>query len=225
MGHVVLMDRTTLGAGVYQTLKDWIVRGRLRPGDRLIYTELSQEFGVSHTPLKEAFLRLEKEGLVLIIPRRGTFVRRLSSEEINEFYQIREVLEGLSARLACGRANQEDVEELRAIDEQLEAGVSEADPQKCLEADVRFHEKIVAMSANTHLIEMVHTHVLTNLFAVTDRGAVYLEKANLALENHRELIRAIEAGHCEEAEKVMRRQIQQGASWILTSIRNSSPVH
>jgi DNA-binding GntR family transcriptional regulator len=109
------MSNQTLGEVVYLSLKEWMIKGKLRPGQRLMYDYLSEELNVSQAPIKEAFLRLEKEGLVEIIPRRGTFVKYLTEKDIIEFYEIREVLEGLSARLACMKMEQSDLGYLKKM--------------------------------------------------------------------------------------------------------------
>ncbi len=215
------MLNRTLGEEAYITLKEWIISGRLSPGDRLMYDELGKQLGVSQTPLKEAFLRLEREGIVVILPRRGTFVRKLTRQDIIEFYQLREVLEGLSARLACEKATEQDVQELRNQCEILKAGIETEDAKVCLTADIEFHEKVVAIAGNSHLDNIMHTHVLTNLFAVTGRGEVYVENGRKALKQHQRVIDAIEIKDCNSAESAMREQICDGVAWILDSLEKN----
>ena len=214
-----LMSNQTRGESVYKSLKQWIITGKVRPGQRLMYDILSDTLKVSQAPIREAFLRLEKEGLVDIIPRGGTFVKHLSEQDIIEFYAIREVLEGLSARLACARMAEKDLVELRACCDELELGMKEGNSMKCLEADIKFHEKIVETSGYERLIEIMRTHLLTNLFMVTDRGEVYLQKSAKALLNHKELVAAFEQGQCKRAERLMMKQLKQGRDWILKSLK------
>jgi len=214
------MKNRTLGEEVYITLKDWIITGRLKPGERLMYNELRKQLNISNTPLKEAFFRLEREGLVTIVARRGTFVRSLSNEDIINFYQIREVLEGLSARLASYKAKKEDLEELRKICDYHRQVIDKSDSFKCMSADIQFHDKIVEIAGNSHLTDIIKNHVLTNLFMVTGLDEVYLKRGLDVISRHEKLIKAIESGDGDRAEKVMRQQIRDGADWILNSIKN-----
>ena len=90
-----------LKEAVYQRLKESIIRGEISPGSKLVETQISQKLGVSRTPLREAISRLGQEGLLEVVPRHGTFVRKQSVNEILESLEIREALEGLAARLAA----------------------------------------------------------------------------------------------------------------------------
>jgi DNA-binding GntR family transcriptional regulator len=210
-----MLKHKTLGEETYNQLKQLILTGKYAPGQRLIYEQLSRELGVSQTPLKEAFLRLEKEGLVVIIARRGTFVREFTREDIREFYEVREMLEALSARLASRTATEADVEGLRKICDRFEAGVARQDVTQCLKADIRFHEEIVRISGNKRLLEIVHAFVLTNLFSIVGRGNKYLEKGTEIMRQHAMIVDAIEKHDPDLAEQVMREQISQGGGWIL----------
>jgi DNA-binding GntR family transcriptional regulator len=215
------MSNQTLGEVVYLSLKEWMIKGKLRPGQRLMYDYLGEELNVSQAPIKEAFLRLEKEGLVEIIPRRGTFVKYLTEKDIIEFYEIREVLEGLSARLACMKMEQSDLGYLKKCCAELKIGMEEKDSMKCLESDIKFHKKIVEASGNDRLMNIMSTHLLTNLFMVTDRGEVYLKLSEKALADHLDLIDAFEKKQCARAEKLMTKQLRRGRNWILKSLNKS----
>lgn len=215
------MSNQTLGEVVYTSLKEWIIKGKLHPGQRLMYDYLSEKLKVSQAPIKEAFLRLEKEGLVEIKPRRGTFVKRLTEKDVIEFYEIREVLEGLSARLACIRMATDDLMILKECCKELKIGMEEGDSMKCLEADIRFHDKIVEIAGNKKLMNIMRTHLLTNLFMVTDRGEVYLKKSAKVLKNHQVLIEAFASKQCNKAERLMAVQLRMGKNWILKSLNKS----
>jgi DNA-binding GntR family transcriptional regulator len=213
-----VLSNRTLGEHAYNALKDWIITGRLAPGDRLMYDQLTKELGISQSPLKEAFLRLEREGLVVINPRRGTFVKQLSLAEVEELYQIREALEGLSARLASQNASEEDIRTLRRHCTELEEGLRDNDPDKCLEADFAFHDLVVRAACNERLASLIHAHVLTNLFAITGRRSYYVHIGTEALTGHRKVIDAIEAGDEDAAERTMRLQIRSGAESIRAAL-------
>src|SRR5581483_11474189 len=103
-----------LGEQTYNELRRAIVQGRLRPNQRLIETELAEEYAVSRTPVRETLQRLAVEGLI-VPARRGWIVREHSLEEINEIYEVRAALEGFAARLAAQRATKAQLDEIAAI--------------------------------------------------------------------------------------------------------------
>jgi len=210
-----VFSKRTLGEDVYNELKERIVTGRIPPGERLMYETLTVELGISKSPLKEAFLRLEREGLVEIVPRRGTFVRRFDTREVQELYQIREVLEGLSARLASLNATDEDIRNLEECCELLEEGLAEEDTNKCLKADLAFHNAVVGASGNEHLGKLIREHVLTNLFAIAGEGNTYVELSEGALRWHRSIIDAVKGRDPDLAEERMKEQLVVGREQIL----------
>jgi DNA-binding GntR family transcriptional regulator len=192
-----------------------ILTGKYQPGQRLIYDQVSKELGVSQTPLKEAFLRLQKEGLVVIIARKGTYVRQFTKSDITEFYQIREMLEGLSARLACEYATEADIKNLRKLCDRIQYCIEKGDVTQCLKMDIRFHEEIVRISGNYHLQEIMHSFVLTNLFSIAGKGSTYIDHGSEVIKDHLEVIDAIASRDGKLAERVMREQIRSGGEWIL----------
>ena len=94
------LKSSVLGEQVSQILMETILEGVLKGGDKLVEAELQKKFGISRSPLREAFRDLEKKGLVVIIPRKGSFVRRITQKDIEENFPVRSVLEGLAAKEA-----------------------------------------------------------------------------------------------------------------------------
>ena len=208
----------TLGEETSERLKQFILTGKYAPGQRLPYDQVTKDLEVSQTPLKEAFLRLEKEGLVIIKARRGVFVKKFTKRDIKEFYEIREMLEALSARLAAQLATKDDIKNLRSICEDFKCSAEEKDINLCLNTDIKFHEEIVKISKNKKLQEIIQSFVLTNLFSIAGRGYKYLEKAEEIQKDHCLLVDMIATHNAELAERAMREQIKQGGQWILSSL-------
>src|SRR5574344_2068817 len=100
---------------VCETLREAIISGVLRPGERLMEIQLAEELGVSRTPVREAIRKLELEGFVIMIPRRGTYVANLSIKDINDVYEIRISLDVLAAGLAAERIEPEEIAELNRL--------------------------------------------------------------------------------------------------------------
>ncbi len=140
---------------VYEELKLLIVKGKIKPGMRLMEEELAEDMGVSRTPIREAIRKLEKEGLITIEPRRGAYVSQLSKQDMVEILEVRQNVEGFAAELAAKRITEEEKIELRKIAEEYEIAVKENDMAAMIKADTAFHHVIVEATRNKILIQMV----------------------------------------------------------------------
>jgi DNA-binding GntR family transcriptional regulator len=148
-------DGTGLAERISQTLIKAILDRSLRGGDRLVETEWQMHFGVSRSPLREAFRDLERKGLVEIRARRGTFVKKITRKDINEHYPVLAVLEGLAARQAHGRMNKENKNTLAGHLEAMQDAARTGDVKLFLEYHGRFHRVYIAASSNQLLIDMI----------------------------------------------------------------------
>ena len=148
---------TQLPTQVAHVLSDAILMGRLQGGEQLIETKLQEQFGISRTPLREAFRELEKRGLVDIIPRRGTFVRVLTHKDIDDNFPVRAALEGLAARLSYDRITKEDLEELSNALAGMEIAAKSENAKTYLDNHVQYHEIYIGACDNDVLIETLRT--------------------------------------------------------------------
>ena len=114
--HLEMNEYLPLRDVVFNTLRQAILRGELKPGERLMEIALSQRLGVSRTPVREAIRMLEQEGLVIMIPRKGAQVAEISEKDLKDVLEVRLGLEELAVRIACQRITEEELEELeRAV--------------------------------------------------------------------------------------------------------------
>lgn len=141
---------------VFKTLRQGILTGELKPGERLMEIHLADRLGVSRTPIREAIRMLELEGLVTMIPRRGAEVSRISKQDIRDVLEVRLVLDSLATKLACKRITEEQKEELKRAADEFVAATESGDVTQIAQADVRFHDVILAASHNKRLIQMVN---------------------------------------------------------------------
>lgn len=146
------LPRECMSDQIRQILEQRIVSGTLKPGDRLLELEIAREFNTSQTPVREALERLHTQRLVESVPYRGTYVRAISSREMQEAYAVRGVLEQLAAELAASLLHG-DVSELRAIQQDLHAAAVRGDIMAYAEHNERFHRTIVEQSQNQMLLE------------------------------------------------------------------------
>jgi DNA-binding GntR family transcriptional regulator len=145
----------TLVEQVAKALKDDILTGRLKGGDQLLEDRLKGEFGISRTPLREAFRILEKEGLIEILPRKGAFVKRISRQDIEENFPVRAKLEGLAARLAYINFDQQDIEEMEEMLAYMKDAAQRKDFSDYSTHHFAFHEIFINASKNETLIALL----------------------------------------------------------------------
>src|SRR5215471_3420762 len=112
---------STLKSHIFQGLRDAIVSGRYRPGDRLNESQIAREFGVSRIPVREALMQLQEHGLVMNLERRGMFVTQLSEEDVQRINSLRIVLEAEALKICRARINKKDAARLTGIMGQMEA--------------------------------------------------------------------------------------------------------
>lgn len=140
---------------VFNTLRQEILTGKLKPGERLMEIHLANKLGVSRTPIREAIRKLELEGLVIMIPRRGAEVAQITLKNLKDVMEVRRALDVLAIELACERMGQEALEVLFQACEHFSDAVKTNDTRMLAEADVAFHDQIVLSTGNARLIQLV----------------------------------------------------------------------
>ena len=141
---------------VFNTLRQAILSGELKPGERLMEIQLANKLGVSRTPIREAIRKLELEGLVLMIPRRGAEVAEITEKSLRDVLEVRSALEELAVDLACDRITGEDVDKLREAAQEFKEVSKSADVTALAEADVKFHDIIYFATENQRLIQLLY---------------------------------------------------------------------
>lgn len=203
---------------VFNTLRQAILRGELKPGERLMEIQLANKLGVSRTPIREAIRKLELEGLVLMIPRKGAEVAEITEKSLKDVLEIRRALEELAVRLACEKITKEELKELKKAGDEFKKVLKSQDITEVAEADVRFHDVIYMATDNPKLIQL-----LNNFREQMYRFRVeYLKKAEVRpqlLAEHDEIIKYITEGNKEEASRVVTRHIENQALTVQDVIR------
>lgn len=141
---------------VFHTLRQAILKGTLKPGERLMEIQLANKLGVSRTPIREAIRKLELEGLVLMIPRRGAEVAEITEKSLRDVLEVREALEILAVQLACEKMTNEGLEELKVAAAEFEHVIECGDITTIAEADVKFHDIIYSATDNDRLIQLLN---------------------------------------------------------------------
>ena len=141
---------------VFNTLRQAILKGELAPGERLMEIQLAQKLGVSRTPIREAIRKLELEGLVLMIPRRGAEVARISEKSLKDVLEVRRSLEELAIELACQRMTEEDMQALEEAQKAFKAAIDQGDAMKIAETDEAYHDVIYHSTRNKRLVQILN---------------------------------------------------------------------
>jgi DNA-binding GntR family transcriptional regulator len=211
--------RQSLKHVAYEQIGQWLIDGTLQPGEALIETDLAERLGISRTPVREALHQLAQEGLVEMIPRRGAFVRRITLQDIEELFVIREAIEGVAARLAATKA---DPEQLRIFAELFETADKEPDEKKRQslyeEAGDDFHDYILGSCGNTRIIEIIGTYKV--LLQKERQIAAHIPgRIEQSSNEHRAILKALQQREPDLAEKAMRQHIVGTLNTILESYR------
>lgn len=203
---------------VFNTLRKSILTGQLKPGERLMEVHLANRLGVSRTPIREAIRKLELEGLVIMIPRRGAEVARITEKSLSDVLEVRRALDVLSVELACDRISQEDIERLFEACREFEKATRGEDAAVTAQADVALHDIIVEATGNLRLKQLVN-----NLSEQMYRYRfMYISEEtghDKLIEEHREIYESIVARDKERASSAARIHIDNQEKSIIRQIR------
>ena len=142
---------------VFNTLRQAILKGELKPGERLIEIQLANKLGVSRTPVREAIRKLELEGLVLMIPRKGAEVAEITRQDMEDVLEVRTALEELAVKDACDHITDAQLSELKKASNEFKKALLEGkDLVTCADADMHFHDVILSATNNRRLIQMLN---------------------------------------------------------------------
>ena len=179
-----------------------IVNGRQKPGSKLVQQKLAKQFGVAQGVIREALLELQVCGLVETIDNRGMFVSPIDAQKLLDAFEIREVHEGLAARLCCTRVTRADVAQLiQMADEMLELG-NQGKAEQMSALDKQMHARITELSGNGMLARLADNYVVLGKVVRARRDPKIVHQEHLAI------LRAIGSGNEDEAEQLMRRHIR-----------------
>ena len=218
----ILEDGGTLvrNASVAATelIREAIIDGRLEPGQRLKEEELARELGISRTPIREALLMLQAEGLVDAIPNRGALVRVHSAEDLEDLYQLRALLEGYAARRAGVRVTDEQLEALRASCDRFDALDSEHELRELVRENMVFHSTILDIAGSTRLAGMVRRVIELPLVY---RSYIWYspEQKRISGHYHRQIVNALSVRDPERAELIMKEHVFEARDLLVARLR------
>jgi DNA-binding GntR family transcriptional regulator len=202
--------RKLFSDSAYRLIKQRIMSNAYPGGYQILEEDLARDLGISRTPLKEALLALQSEGLVRLIPRRGVLVIPLTADDISEIYRVLEALEDLAVALICERDdNKDDIDALQADVTAMQAALRADDLDAWAVADESFHATLVAASGNARL-----AHAARTLLCQSQRFRLFTlrlrNKHANSTRNHAALVKALRDG---DAARARRLHAQQKVGW------------
>ena len=217
--EVTMNEYLPLRDVVFNTLRRAILRGELKPGERLMEIQLANKLGVSRTPIREAIRKLELEGLVLMIPRKGAEVAEITEKNLRDVLEVRCALEELAVQLACERIDKRGIKELHTAADRFRDVVGSDDITQIAQADEAFHDVIFTATDNERLIQL-----LNNLREQMYRYRIeYLKKKECypqLLGEHEAIISAIERHDKEKATRITGQHINNQVDTVLGTLKH-----
>lgn len=204
---------------VFNTLRQAILRGELKPGERLMEIQLANKLGVSRTPIREAIRKLELEGLVLMIPRKGAEVAEITEKNMLDVLEVRRALEELAVKLACERITEEEIQELKDAADVFQKILSEKDITKIAEADEAFHDVIFKSTGNERLIQLLNS-LREQMYRYRLEYLKREEYHPQLLKEHQQIIDRITRKDQSEAAELIDRHIGNQVDVMLEMIRH-----
>ncbi len=209
---------------IAQDLEELIFDGTFSDGDRLDEVKLAEQFGVSRTPLREAFQRLALSGLVDLIPRRGAFVRQPGPVELMEMFEVMAELEAVCGRLAAMRISDEALKDLADANARCQDAVDAGDPDTYYLENERFHRIIYDQSGNSFLAQEA-SKLHRRLKPFRRQQLRFRGRMGQSMSEHEDIVRALDRGNPEETANALRTHVAvQGEKFhnLMASLKSAS---
>lgn len=203
---------------VYNTLREAILKGELKPGERLMELQLASKLGVSRTPIREAIRMLELEGLAVTIPRKGAEVAKMTVKDMEDVLEVREALDELAAKIACNKITEEQLQALCEVKDAFEESTKTTDIKQIAMYDEKFHDVIYESTGNVRLVNL-----LNNLREQIYRYRVeYLKNVEVyprLIKEHETILKALQDRNQELVVEAMRDHVENQATAVTQIIR------
>lgn len=203
---------------VFNTLRQAILNGELAPGERLMEIQLAERLGVSRTPVREAIRKLELEGLVTMVPRKGAEVAGITEKGMKDVLEVRKALEELAVELACQKITKEHIQHLEEHLKKFEVAINTGNLTDIAEMDVDFHETIYSATDNEKLVQMLN-NLREQMYRYRVEYIKDKETRTVLLKEHREIIDTLKNQNIPAAREVIRRHIDNQEMTVSRSIK------
>lgn len=205
---------------VFNTLRQAIITGEFAPGERLMEISLANRLGVSRTPVREAIRKLELEGLVIMIPRKGAQVAKITEKNLRDVIEIRTVLEEFATVLACERITQDGVIKATSGTRRLHSCRRKRRHSRYRQQDEAFHDTIFQATNNDRLISIIN-NLREQFYRYRMEYVKDIRQRSNLVEEHRELLDAISTRDTVKAKQLMRAHILKQQQEVINNIQEA----
>lgn len=203
---------------VFNTLRQAILKGELKPGERLMEIQLADRLGVSRTPIREAIRKLELEGLVLMIPRKGAEVAQISEKSLRDVLEVRRSLEELAIELACRRMSAEEIVQLEHAQNDFREAIKEGNTMKIAELDENYHHVIYNGTGNDKLIQLLN-NLREQMYRYRFEYIKDADKHQILVLEHERILTAVRGRDITEAKSAIREHIDNQEMAVSKNIK------
>jgi DNA-binding GntR family transcriptional regulator len=217
LGGLRVSKKKSLREEVYESLKKSILHGKLKAGQRLIEEQLADQVGISRTPVREAFHKLERDELVTRLPKGGFAVREFTKEDVEEIFGIRSALESYAAYLATLHIAPDKISALEKKLKESEDALEKGDDEKVVQLHTEFHDFLYKSCKSRKLVEMINNfrdyfYRYRSALLHTENGVTYSNK------DHRQMLDAMRKKNARLAERLVRKHLERGKDLILREV-------
>ena len=206
---------------VFNTLRQAILKGELKPGERLMEIQLAERLGVSRTPIREAIRKLELEGLVLMVPRKGAEVAKISEKSLREVLEVRRSLEELAIELTCQRITEEELKELEKAKTAFAEATLKGEPMEIAESDEHFHYLIYQATGNSRLVQILN-NLREQMYRYRLEYIKDADKRQILVVEHEHILQAIRNRNITEAKNAVRKHIDNQQLTITKNLKEKA---
>ncbi|MBI5598107.1 MAG: GntR family transcriptional regulator [Deltaproteobacteria bacterium] len=214
----------TLRERIVEFVKDSVIAGRLKPGERVPEHEIAASFGISRTPIREAFRQLESEGFITVAPRKGAVVCPITAKDVRNFYAIKSLLEGYAAKEACSKFTEKDIRRLKGLNQQMLRCAEKNDVKGFFRLDNQFHETFLRACGNDKLSTLAHQIVQQfERFRIT---ALSLPgRMSTSVKQHDEIVSAFIHRDGARVEELVRANAERSADILVRELSREKEPH
>jgi len=207
----------TLREKILENIRDAILKGTLKAGERVSEPDLAERYGISRTPIREAFRQLESEGYLTVVPRKGAVVTALSERDVEEFYSIKSILEGYAARLAATNLTDKELDRLVAINSRLERLATAGDVKTFFRVHNEFHELFIKASGNEKLLELIQ-QLLKKFDRLRVASLSLPGRMEISVKEHDKIIEAFKNHDGSLADQLVQKNAAYGGQVLIKSM-------
>lgn len=217
MKRKVIERHQTLREKILENIRDAILKGTLKAGERVSEPDLAERYGISRTPIREAFRQLESEGYLTVVPRKGAVVTALSERDVSEFYEIKSMLEGYAAQLAASKLTDREIDRLTAINNRLSSLASDGDVKTFFRVHNEFHELFIRASGNNKLLELIQ-QMLKKFNRLRIASLSLPGRMEISVQEHEKIIEAFRARDGVQANSLVQKNAAYGGQVLIRSM-------